>query len=197
MGRLRGRLRLAAPGTTSIGKGLKDTGGSQNVMQALSGERAPETFGPPEEPQRYRLLESIGSGATAQVFRCEHRGKAFAVKRIRLAKLRRQGNFLEVEEMLHQEIAIHLSLQHPRITGLVDVLESQEEIRLVMEFLAGGSLQDVLRERGFLSESQASEVFRQVVEGLHYIHTRPVMYFVRLSMLGCASTVLGALHTAI
>lgn len=77
--------------------------------------------------------------------------------------------------MLHQEIAIHLSLQHERITGLVDVLESTEEIRLVMEFLQGGTLEDVLRERSFLVETQGSEVFRQVVEGLHYIHTRPLI----------------------
>eukprot|EP00435_Cladocopium_sp_Y103_P065838 s768_g27.t2 len=135
------------------------------------------TFGPEEDPQRYQLLETVGSGATARVFRCaDQSGKVLAVKRIKLTKLRRQGNYQQVEEMLHQEIAIHLSLQHPKVTGLVDVIESSEELHLVMEFLGGGSLDDVLGMRRFLSESQASDVFRQIAEGLHYIHMRGIAH---------------------
>lgn len=135
------------------------------------------TFGPEEDPQRYQLLETVGSGATARVFRCaDPQGKVLAVKRIKLTKLRRQGNYQQVEEMLHQEIAIHLSLQHPKITCLVDVIESSEELHLVMEFLGGGSLDDVLGMRRVLSEPQASDVFRQIAEGLHYIHMRGIAH---------------------
>lgn len=135
------------------------------------------TFGPDEDPQRYQLLETVGSGATARVFRCaDQQGKVLAVKRIKLTKLRRQGNYQQVEEMLHQEIAIHLSLQHPKVTGLVDVIESSEELHLVIEFLGGGSLDDVLGMRRVLCESQASDVFRQIAEGLHYIHMRGIAH---------------------
>ncbi|CAK9054736.1 unnamed protein product [Durusdinium trenchii] len=130
-----------------------------------------------KDRHRYRLLETIGSGATARVFRCcDHSGNVLAVKRIQLAKLRRQGNYRQIEEMLHQEIAIHLSLQHPKVVGLVDVIESAEELRLVMEFLGGGSMDDVLGMRRFLPETQASDVFRQIAEGLHYIHMRDIAH---------------------
>ncbi|CAJ1351606.1 unnamed protein product, partial [Effrenium voratum] len=137
---------------------------------------APEMFGPEEDPHRYHLLEKIGSGATSRVSRCcDSRGRAFAVKRIGLSRLRRQGNYAQVEEMLHQEVAIHLSLQHPRIAGLMDVVEGSEELRLVLELCGGGSLEDILGVRK-LPEAQAANVFRQVAEGLHYIHVRGIAH---------------------
>eukprot|EP00913_Durusdinium_trenchii_P009120 g8572.t1 len=51
-----------------------------------------------------------------------------------------------------------------------------KELRLVMEFLGGGSMDDVLGMRRFLPETQASDVFRQIAEGLHYIHMRDIAH---------------------
>ncbi|CAE7363263.1 unnamed protein product [Symbiodinium natans] len=135
-------------------------------------QEQPVTFGPEEDTTRYRLLESIGAGATSRVSRCvDSSGNVFAVKRIGLSRLRRQGNFRQIEERLHQEIAIHLSLQHPRIVGLVDVVETEEELCLVLEHLGGGSLDHII-VRGPLREEQASDVFRQIAEGLQHMHSR-------------------------
>ncbi|CAE7641402.1 par-1 [Symbiodinium sp. CCMP2456] len=130
------------------------------------------TFGPEEDSRRYRLLEAIGTGATSRVHMCvDTAGNVRAVKRIGLSRLRRQGNFRLIEERLHQEIAIHLSLQHAKIVGILDVVETEQELCLVLEHLSGGSLDQVVA-RGPLKESQASHVFRQIAEGLQHMHTR-------------------------
>lgn len=144
----------------------------QAASQAL------ETFGPPEELERYSVLAAIGSGATAKVFRCQRAqdGHMFAAKTISLDKLRRQPNFPQIYEMLHNEIAILLSLHHPRVVSLFDVVEEFSKLHLVMELAEGGSLNDYILDMGSLPENEASGIFCQIAEGVQYIHSKGVVH---------------------
>lgn len=139
--------------------------------------RARSTFGCPEDPDRYELLEELGSGATCRVRRSVSAGGGtYAVKSINLAHLRKSPEFPQISEMLYQEIAILFSMQHPRIVPLFDVVWDTNMLRLVMEIVEGGELYDYIVVKGALAEPEARIIFVQIVEGLLYIHSKAFIW---------------------
>lgn len=74
----------------------------------------------------YQLLEPIGEGNSCRVFRAKHRhsGDMVAVK-----KLHREQD----KELGRQEARLMLSLHHPCIVKLVDIVEEDDELSLVYE----------------------------------------------------------------
>lgn len=139
--------------------------------------RRPGTFGPPEDPARYVILEEIGQGATATVHRCQRGDEVFAVKSISLAKLRLQPDFSRRSDKLHMEVSILCLLQHPRIVTLYDVIEEPDKaLHLVMELVEGGDLFARIVRLGSFSEALAAHIFLQVVEGLSFIHSKDIVH---------------------
>eukprot|EP00929_Paragymnodinium_shiwhaense_P014569 TRINITY_DN12248_c0_g1_i1.p1 TRINITY_DN12248_c0_g1~~TRINITY_DN12248_c0_g1_i1.p1 ORF type:complete len:765 (+),score=260.68 TRINITY_DN12248_c0_g1_i1:70-2364(+) len=137
-----------------------------------------EHFGPLEAPERYELLEQIGAGATATVLRCRRveDSQVFAAKTIALDKMRRKPEYARMLEMIHQEVAILLALQHPKVIDLIDVVEEADKLRLVMELVEGGGLDSYIYKQGALPEWQAANVFAQVTQALRYIHDKGVVH---------------------
>lgn len=145
-----------------------------------------EMFGQNQDSQ-YEVLEKIGEGATASVYKCQQGGKVFAVKVINIRNLRLQPNFQRVSEKLHRETTILFSLRHPHIVSLIDWFEEPDKLYLVMELVEGGDLLDYIRGKFHFSESETygqpclnethcRQVFLQLVDALRYIHSRGVVH---------------------
>lgn len=151
----------------SLGPGANFTAG---------GSSASNFFGPKEEPQRYEMREELGSGATATVCRCLRGESVFAVKTINLAKLKLQRDFQRISDRLQREVTLLFALRHPRIVSLYDVVEEENRLHLVMEFVDGGELFDHIVAMGSFTEPVARYVFLQIAEGLKYIHSKGIVY---------------------
>lgn len=67
-------------------------------------------------------------------------------------------------------------LSHPHIVRVIDVFEENGTAYYVMEYLGGGTLQDVVQAYGALSVSVASGYIRQVASALDYIHGRNLLH---------------------
>lgn len=138
------------------------------------------SFGPSDDPQRYHLLEELGQGATATVYRCRRGEDYFACKTISLAKLRLQRDFQRIADKLNREVQILFKLRHPRIVSLFDVVEEFDKLHLVMELVPGGpegvELFDYIVARGSFTEPVARYVFLQIVDGLAFIHMKDIVY---------------------
>jgi len=137
--------------------------------------------GPEDDPKRYRILEELGQGATATVYRCQHGEVQRAIKTISLQKLRLQRDYERIADKLNREVSILFALRHPRIVSLFDVVEEPgHKLHLVMELVEGGpegvELFDYIVARGSFSEISARYVFLQIVEGLQYIHSKDIVY---------------------
>ena len=109
---------------------------------------------------RYRLMRELGRGATGVVYLARdaelERDVAIKLLHPHLAGTERQG---ALARFFH-EARVMASLRHPNVVAVLDLDEASR--RIVMELAAGGTLRDVLRERGPRTLRRAIE--RQVVQ---------------------------------
>jgi len=75
-----------------------------------------------------------------------------------------------------QEAAVLARLNHPNLVRVTDYFEEQGNAYLVMDFVEGRSLADVILEDGALSESRALDWGRQLLEALTYCHDQGVIH---------------------
>jgi serine/threonine protein kinase len=57
-----------------------------------------------------------------------------------------------------------------------DVFEDEGRLYIFMEHCAGGELLDAVEKQGNISEQLASDVFRQILEGLKYCHSQSIIH---------------------
>jgi len=67
-------------------------------------------------------------------------------------------------------------LKHPHILPLIDVFETKDYIYLVLELVTGGELFDKIVERGNYTEKDASDIVRQILEAVQYLHSQGVVH---------------------
>lgn len=71
---------------------------------------------------------------------------------------------------------IYLTLDHPHIARLEKVFETEDDVHLVMEFMAGGELYDRLSQRKRYSEEDAAETTYQMLLAVAYLHGRQIAH---------------------
>jgi serine/threonine protein kinase len=71
---------------------------------------------------------------------------------------------------------IMMSVSHPNVVNTYDIFDSRSVLHLVLEFMAGGELFDIVADKGHLSEQQASQVVRDIITGVGYLHASDVVH---------------------
>ena len=68
-------------------------------------------------------------------------------------------------------------MDHPNILKLIDVFENKAQVYIVTDLARGGTLEDALKKlEGPLPFLSAKVLFRQIVEGVRYIHEKGNIY---------------------
>ena len=123
---------------------------------------------------RYRLVRELGRGATGVVYlaRDAELDRDVAVKLLHphLAGTERAD---ALARFFH-EARVMASLRHPNVVAVLDMDEASR--RIVMELAAGGTLRDVLRERGPRPLRRAIERHGQVLSALAAAHRRGIVH---------------------
>jgi len=123
---------------------------------------------------RYRLMRELGRGATGVVYlaRDAELDRDVAIKLLHphLAGTERAD---ALARFFH-EARVMASLRHPNVVAVLDMDEASR--RIVMELAAGGTLRDVLRERGPRSLRRAMERHGQVLSALAAAHRRGIVH---------------------
>ena len=81
-----------------------------------------------------------------------------------------------MEEQLKREIAIMRKLDHPHVTKLHEVLQTQKHVYLVLELVTGGELFDKIVQKKRFDEQMARNYFQQLVVGTYYCHLHDVAH---------------------
>lgn len=123
--------------------------------------------------------ETIGRGSLGTVFQAMNQedGTVFAVKEVQINQ--HDESDLKWKAELENEVSIGKALgKHPRIVSYLghDYLDSC--LYIYLEYMAGGSIAQVLQEFGSFEESLCVVYGRELLEGLDYLHTRepPVVH---------------------
>ncbi|MEO8699289.1 MAG: protein kinase [Kofleriaceae bacterium] len=123
---------------------------------------------------RYRLVRELGRGATGVVYlaRDAELDRDVAVKLLHphLAGIERAD---ALARFFH-EARVMASLRHPNVVAVLDMDENSR--RIVMELAAGGTLRDVLRERGARPLRRVIERHGQILSALAGAHRRGIVH---------------------
>jgi serine/threonine protein kinase len=125
------------------------------------------------EFSNYRVIEHIGRGGMADVWsaRDKRLARTVAVKTI-AGDLSSEMNPVTMFEREAQTIA---ALEHPHILPIYEFGEFEGQLYIVMRYVSGGSLEDML-EKGPLSVEETLRVVRSVGQALDYAHQSKVIH---------------------
>ncbi|XP_020597394.1 SNF1-related protein kinase catalytic subunit alpha KIN10-like [Phalaenopsis equestris] len=122
----------------------------------------------------YKLGKTLGIGSFGKVKIAEHAltGHKVAIKILNRRKIKN----MEMEEKVRREIKILRLFMHPHIIRLYEVIETQSDIYVVMEYVKSGELFDYIVEKGRLQEDEARRFFQQIISGVEYCHRNMVVH---------------------
>ena len=124
--------------------------------------------------QRYRLEEFVGKGGMALVFRANdlRTGHDVAVKVLR-PEFNSDAEFLE---RFQREALAASKMSHHNIVNLLDVGEEDGYRYLVMEYMRGRTLKDIITEKGSLPEPVAGQIAIRILSALQHAHDNGIIH---------------------
>lgn len=126
---------------------------------------------------KYKVLNQIGHGGMSTVYLAmnERANKQWAIKEVRKEGVR---NFEVVRQSLVVEIEMLKKLSHPYLPSIVDVIDQEDSFLIVMDYIEGNTLLQLLKEYGPQPQEYIVEWGKQLCEVLAYLHSRnsPIIY---------------------
>ncbi|XP_077088398.1 death-associated protein kinase 3 isoform X2 [Siphateles boraxobius] len=126
----------------------------------------------------YEMGEELGSGQFAIVRKCKEKstGTEYAAKFIKKRRLSSSRRGVSREE-IEREVNILREIQHSNIITLHDIFENKTDVILILELVSGGELFDFLAEKESLTEEEATQFLKQILDGVYYLHSKRIAHF--------------------
>ncbi|GKT86273.1 STE/STE20/PAKA protein kinase [Colletotrichum tofieldiae] len=118
----------------------------------------------------YKNFNKIGQGASGGVYTGYERGsnRLVAIKQMNLEQQPKK-------DLIINEILVMKDSSHPNIVNFIDSYLCGGELWVVMEFMEGGSLTDVVTFN-IMTEGQIASVCRETLKGLQHLHSKGVIH---------------------
>lgn len=118
----------------------------------------------------FKNFQKIGQGASGGVFTGYQRGnnRLVAIKQMNLDQQPKK-------DLIINEILVMKDSSHPNIVNFIDSYLCDGELWVVMEYMEGGSLTDVVTFN-IMTEGQIASVCREVLKGLQHLHSKGVIH---------------------
>uniref|UniRef100_A0AAZ3QH10 non-specific serine/threonine protein kinase n=1 Tax=Oncorhynchus tshawytscha TaxID=74940 RepID=A0AAZ3QH10_ONCTS len=160
--------RAPAPGPSlprPADKTRKKKMSDEEILEKL---RSIVSVGDPKK--KYTRFEKIGQGASGTVYTAIDiaTGQEVAIKQMNLQQQPKK-------ELIINEILVMRENKNPNIVNYLDSYLVGEELWVVMEYLAGGSLTDVVTET-CMDEAQIAAVCRECLQALEFLHSNQVIH---------------------
>nr|XP_023027860.1 ovarian-specific serine/threonine-protein kinase Lok-like [Leptinotarsa decemlineata] len=134
---------------------------------------------PFELKQKYEPSTLLGRGAAGEVrlalekFTC----KMVAIKKI----MKSRSTLSQIHKLTHPskiktEISILQTLKHPCVINMEDIVETPEEVYIVLDYMKGGELTNRILSNTPLSESNVKFLFYQMVLAVQFLHGKGITH---------------------
>lgn len=123
---------------------------------------------------RYEIIEEIGSGGMATVYKakCKLLNRFVAIKVLR-DEFANDSEFIKRFQVEAQSAA---SLSHPNIVSIYDVGHEDGLHYIVMELIEGKTLKEIIKEKGKLDWREANKIASQIASGLSQAHQNHIVH---------------------
>mmetsp|Transcript_1499 Transcript_1499/g.2482 ORF Transcript_1499/g.2482 Transcript_1499/m.2482 type:complete len:400 (+) Transcript_1499:384-1583(+) len=156
------------------GRSLSFSGMNREQFERLSGSlKASSRL---KLSDHYQIGELIGKGAYAKVYL----GKDIDNNEDVAIKVMTKGGreAIAINDAIDREVEILRRVEHPSIVTVLDVFETEYTAKIILEYMESGSVFDLIRaqKNGRLKEDMARYIFRQVLEGIEYLHGEDIVH---------------------
>lgn len=127
---------------------------------------------------RYEILEKIGTGGMGNVFKAHDRrlDRIVAIKVLKM-EYNEDNNFIR---KFKRESLAAASISHPNIVSIYDVgsenIDGEEVHYIVMEYIDGKTLKELINDEGRLPEKRALNYCIQIAEALKVAHSKHIVH---------------------
>ncbi len=126
---------------------------------------------------KYKILNKVGQGGMSVVYLAmnERANKQWAIKEVRKDGV---SDFEVVKQNLVAETDILKKLNHRHLPSIIDVIDMDDSFLIVMDYIEGITLKQVLEREGVQPQERVVEWAKQICDVLGYLHSRkpPIVY---------------------
>jgi tetratricopeptide (TPR) repeat protein/tRNA A-37 threonylcarbamoyl transferase component Bud32 len=129
---------------------------------------------PGDQIGEFSILEVIGEGGFSIVYKAEDT----SLDRVVALKQLNPGVYHEfaTAEKFRREARLAASLNHPNIVQTYALREENDTLFLVMEYMAGGSVRELINQHGYLSQGAVVKMASNVCHALTTLHSRGIIH---------------------
>ncbi|CAK9013029.1 Serine/threonine protein kinase OSK1 (OsK1) (SUCROSE NON-FERMENTING-1 related protein kinase 1A) (SNF1-related kinase 1A) (SnRK1A) [Durusdinium trenchii] len=164
------KAKSVVPGKAAPSASSRAPADSMNGRRVRSGMRPQKT----KSVGHYLIGDTLGEGTFGKVKRGTHTltGETVAIKILEKSKIKSEADLTRVT----REIKILKKTRHDNCIRLLEVIDTPRQIFLMMEFLEGGEVFDYIVKNQRLAEPEASQFFKQILDGVSYLHKINVIH---------------------
>ena len=122
----------------------------------------------------YKILDKLGEGGMGVVYKAED------LKLKRFVALKFLHPYLigqpRTRERMKREARAAASLNHPNICTIHEYHETEDSAFIVMEYIEGETLKQIIDRDGPLSQEQAIDILKQIAEALAVAHQKEIIH---------------------
>ncbi len=123
---------------------------------------------------RYKIKEKKGSGGMALVFKAQDilLDREVAIKMLR-------PEFVSDEDFINKfrhEAKSVARITHPNVVSIYDIVEGEDSLYLVMEYIRGENLKSIIKKRGKLTLVEALDIANQITAGVEVAHKNNIIH---------------------
>ncbi len=128
-----------------------------------------------QQIQNYKIISLLGEGGMGDVYLGEH----ISIKRkvaIKVLKPELVKND-EIRKRFKNEASMLAHLQHPNIVGLVDYVEQEDGLFLIMEYVDGQGLDELIKaQHSPINIERAKKLMTQILQAFLYAHKNGIVH---------------------
>jgi tRNA A-37 threonylcarbamoyl transferase component Bud32 len=123
----------------------------------------------------YDILEPIGRGGMAEIYKGRHKTQGFEVA-IKILAPKNPSDEISFKKRFAREAETAASLKHPNIVQVYDYFESDEICYIVMEYISGLNLSELIKHAGPLDIKLIQNLVGGIAKALDYAHNQGVVH---------------------